>query len=63
MLVIAKISSIKQAKATEDCNPYDLEVGTLFYQCQINKIENIVGFEGDAYGFTNYQCYSNSITK
>jgi hypothetical protein len=56
MLVIARISGIHKVIASEDSNPYGLPLGTVFYQCQIRKIENIVGFEGDDYGITNYQC-------
>jgi hypothetical protein len=56
MLVIAKVSSIKTLQATKEANPYDLEHGTLYFQCQVQQVENIVGFEGDQYGFTNYQC-------
>lgn len=55
MIVIARVTSINQEQAGKE-NPYGLEAGTLFFQCQIGAIENIVGFEGDSYGFTNYAC-------
>ena len=56
MLVIARIESVERVQATKQANPYGLELGTVFYQCKIKKIENIVGFEGDDFAITNYQC-------
>ena len=61
MIVIARVSSICKAVASEQANPYGLPKGTVYYQCQISKIENIVGFEGDNYGITNYQCAAYKI--
>ena len=54
MLVIAKVKEVFKQTASEENNPYGLGEGTPFYQCQIENIENIVGFEDDRYGFTNY---------
>ena len=55
MLVIAKIKRVEKHVATDKDNPYQLKVGQVFYQCQIEHIEHIVGFEEDeGYGFTNY---------
>lgn len=56
MLVIAKVGQVFKQVACPESNPYSLEEGTIFYQCQIDNIENIVGFEDGRYGFTNYQC-------
>jgi len=54
MLVIARVSQIYKQVACPESNPYQLEEGTQFFQCQIENIENIVGFEGERFGFTNY---------
>jgi len=56
MLVVARVGQVFRQVAFDDCNPYGLENGTVFFQCQIESIENIVGFEDERFGFTNYQC-------
>lgn len=41
----------------EQNNPYNLDEGSTYFECQIEQIENMVSFEGDdRYGFSNYQC-------
>lgn len=62
MLVIARVSQIFKQVACQESNPYQLEEGTQFFQCQIENIENIVGFEGERFGFTNYQCQPKNAT-
>ena len=37
-------------------NPYMLEVGEKYHQVQIERLEHIVGFEGDDMSFTDYAC-------
>jgi hypothetical protein len=37
-------------------NPYGLEDNDTYFKCQIEKLEHIVGFEGDDYSFTDYAC-------
>ena len=54
MLVVARVGQVFRQVAFDDCNPYGLENGTVFFQCQIESIENIVGFEDERFGFTNY---------
>ncbi|CDW86141.1 UNKNOWN [Stylonychia lemnae] len=56
MIVIAKIKGVSQHKTTESYNPYGLEGQETFFQCQIEKLEHIVGFESDDYSFTDYVC-------
>ena len=54
MLVVARVGQICRCVASEAANPYGLEIDQTYFQCQLQGIENIVGFEGDKYGFTNY---------
>jgi len=54
MLVVARVGQVFKQVACAESNPYGLDDGTTFYQCQIANIENIVGFEDERYGFTNY---------
>ena len=56
MLVVARVGQVFKQVACAESNPYGLEDGTIFFQCQIENIENIVGFEDERFGFTNYQC-------
>ncbi len=56
MLVVARVRAVNKCIASNDVNPYMMNVGSVYFQCQIQNVENIVGFEGDQYGFTNYQC-------
>ena len=54
MLVVARVRQVDRCIATQDDNPYDLPMDQVYFQCQMQQIENIVGFEGEQYGFTNY---------
>jgi hypothetical protein len=71
MIVIARVKSVsKHAVGCSDgmnamefdeseedpTNPYYLEENETFFKCQIEKIEHIVGFEGEDYSFTDYSC-------
>jgi len=71
MLVIARIKSVTKhvvgssddknamifGDAEEDpSNPFGLEENETYFQCQIEKLEHIVGFEGEDYSFTDYNC-------
>ena len=60
MLVVARVGIVYKQVASADNNPYDLAEGTTFFQCQVENIENIVGFEGERFGFTNYQCAASN---
>lgn len=63
MLVIARVQTIERCYATEQENPYDLPPNTVYFQCQIHHIENIVGFESEDFGFTNYQISASKTKK
>jgi len=54
MLVIGIVKDTVQLKATED-NSYKLPKGQVFYQCTLQSLENIVGFETDEPLLTNYE--------
>jgi len=56
MIVIARVKGISKHKATESYNPFGLENAETFFQCQIEKLEHIVGFESDEFSFTDYAC-------
>lgn len=61
MFVIARVKSVTRHVAPEDeedeeGNPFGLDPKETFFQCQIEKLEHIVGFEGDEYAFTDYAC-------
>ncbi len=56
MIVIAKIKSVTKHRATDELNPYQLDERETFFQCQIEKLEHIVGFESDEFSFTDYAC-------
>jgi hypothetical protein len=71
MIVIARVKSITKHVAgcsdgmnamefdqeeVDPTNPYGLDENETFFQCQIEKLEHIVGFEGDDYSFTDYAC-------
>ena len=54
MLVIGISKEISECSATEG-NMYKLEKGQKYYQCTLEKLENIVGFEADEPLLTNYE--------
>ena len=57
MIVIAKLKGVTKHEAKVDSfNPFELEDKETFFLCQIEKIEHIVGFEGDDFDFTDYAC-------
>lgn len=56
MIVIAKLKGVTKHKATAEFNPFEIEDKETFFLCQIDKIEHIVGFEGDEFAFTDYAC-------
>jgi hypothetical protein len=56
MLVIARVANVNKHVASKDYNPYKLAFGQTFFQCELHCVENIVGFEEDQFGFTNYEC-------
>lgn len=59
MIVIARVKSVSKHAATSDDetnNPFGLEENEPYFTCQIEKLEHIVGFEGDEYSFTDYAC-------
>ncbi len=65
MIVIARIKSVTKhqvgkaspsEKEEDENNPFDLDEQETFFKCQIEKLEHIVGFEGDEYSFTDYSC-------
>ena len=56
MIVIARIKGVTKYVACEENNPFGLEENEVFFLCQIEKIEHIVGFEGDNYEITDYAC-------
>jgi hypothetical protein len=68
MIVIARIKSISKHVALEEeggeaeeeeCgsnNPFGLDHQETYFLCQIEKLEHIVGFDGDDYSFTDYAC-------
>lgn len=57
MIVIAKVKSVTKHQASEaDSNPFGLEEEETYFLCQIEKLEHIVGFEGDEFSFTDYAC-------
>jgi hypothetical protein len=61
MIVIGRVKSVTRHVASQDeddvqGNPFGLEPKETFFQCQIEKLEHIVGFEGDEYSFTDYAC-------
>ena len=56
MIVIAKLKGVTKHKATPEFNPFEIEDKETFFLCQIDKIEHIVGFEGDEFAFTDYAC-------
>jgi hypothetical protein len=71
MIVIARVKSVSKhvvgcsdgmnamefdENEEDPTNPYYLEENETFFKCQIEKIEHIVGFEGEDYSFTDYSC-------
>ena len=56
MIVIARIKGVTKHMASKDSNPFSLEDKEKYFLCQIEKLEHIVGFEGDEYSFTDYAC-------
>ena len=54
MLVIGVVKDISQHIAEEN-NAYKLEKGQNYYQCTMQRMENIVGFEAEEPLLTNYQ--------
>jgi hypothetical protein len=56
MIVIARIKGVTKHLATAEFNPYELPENEKFFLCQIEKMEHIVGFEGDEFSFTDYAC-------
>lgn len=54
MLVIGIIKEVNSYNASEE-NPYNLEKGQKYYQCSLQRLENIVGFEADEPLLTNYE--------
>jgi len=57
MIVIARVKAVVQEEATEDNNTYGLKPRETFFSCKVDKLEHIVGFEGDEYVYTDYACY------
>ena len=55
MIVIARVKSVSKHTvgkfASEEdeelSNPFGLDENEVFFKCQIEKLEHIVGFEGD----------------
>jgi hypothetical protein len=56
MIVIAKLKGVTKHQATAEFNPFELEQKENFSLCQVERIEHIVGFEGDEFTFTDYAC-------
>ena len=56
MIVIARIKGVSKHSATKDFNPFEIEDKENFFLCQVDRIEHIVGFEGDEFTFTDYAC-------
>lgn len=56
MIVIARVKSVSKHEVADEeiGNPFGLEDKETYFQCQIEKLEHIVGFEGDDYSFTDY---------
>ena len=66
MIVIARVKSVSKHQVVmsgsgeeedeEANNPFGLEDNETYFRCQIEKLEHIVGFEGDEFSFTDYAC-------
>lgn len=56
MIVIARIKSVSKHEVSEQVNPFGLEIKEPYFLCQIEKLEHIVGFEGDEFSLTDYAC-------
>jgi hypothetical protein len=65
MIVIARIKSVTKHQVgkfssneqeEDESNPFGLDEQEMFFKCQIEKLEHIVGFEGDDFSFTDYAC-------
>ena len=54
MIVIARVKSVSRHSTSEDDNPFGLDDKEPYFLCQIEKLEHIVGFEGDEYTLTDY---------
>jgi hypothetical protein len=54
MIVIARVRSVTRHAAASDDNPFGLEEQEPYFLCQIEKLEHIVGFEGDECVLTDY---------
>ena len=56
MIVIARVKSVSKhsVEDEENNNPFGLEDKETYFLCQIEKLEHIVGFEGDEFSFTDY---------
>ena len=56
MIVIARVKGVSKHQASKDFNPFEIEDKENFFLCQVDRIEHIVGFEGDEFTFTDYAC-------
>ena len=71
MMVIARVKSVSKhvvgcsdsmnamefdENEEDPTNPYGLEENETFFNCQIEKLEHMVAFEGEDYSFTDYAC-------
>jgi hypothetical protein len=54
MIVIARVRSVTRHAAASDDNPFGLDEQEPYFLCQIEKLEHIVGFEGDECVLTDY---------
>ncbi len=55
MLVIGVVKEATCCTATDDQNPFKLAKNQKYYLCTLQRLENIVGFEGDQPVLTNYE--------
>jgi hypothetical protein len=53
---VRKFSSSMNEQEEDESNPFGLDEQETFFKCQIEKLEHIVGFEGDEFSFTDYSC-------
>lgn len=57
MIVIARVKSVTKHQYVEDNeNLFCLNENETYFRCQIEKLEHIVGFEGDELSITDYAC-------
>jgi hypothetical protein len=59
MLVVGVVKEITTQVATPEHNPYNLAPSQRYVQCSLQRLENIVGFEGDEAVLTNYEFVSS----